>query len=503
MDSDDIKSTIEIITPLSEKERSGIYLATLPDTTLVVYKEYKDDRGALVQRIRQLNLDCIPRILALECTNTKTSLLEEYIEGEDLLTYCQKGCTPSDTFHLIYQLLMALQKLHSLIPPIIHRDIKPENILITADNRLFLIDFDAAREYSETERENDTILLGTKGYAAPEQYGFSQTDVRTDIYSVGVVCNLLIEHTSFTSTTKHRLQKIMDKATMFDPDKRYQTVTEMLSDLSKVTHKHFHFFIMISLLCLISLVLIFFWRTYPKSMPSPVNQAITTSNQDDNNSYIDWDILPSDFHLSPIQEAATKEEQKRNAYRNNNQTVFHYYKTVPQALLFYDFHVENQGIRDVTLQQYDSTGTQIVEQIRILNMEHYSIKNGCICLSSALFDSLSQGAYCLNIIYSDGTCRSRPVYIHDAVDSSHTPAPYLEEPVKYYNPTVNNEMLFNVLGTPYTIKSIEADGTLLSNDQYRLTLDNRGVLISAPYSRIKLTLTNGQTVSGKIYVIEG
>ena len=502
MDSDDIKSKIEIITPLSEKERSRIYLASLPDTTLVVYKEYKDDRGALYQRIRRLNLAGIPHILSLECTNTGTYLVEEYIEGEDLLTYCQRGCTPSDTLCLIQQLLMVLQELHSLTPPIIHRDIKPENILITADNRLFLIDFDAAREYGGDERENDTILLGTKGYAAPEQYGFSQTDVRADIYSVGVVCNLLIENTSFSTYQRHYLQKIMDKATMFDPDKRYQTVTEMLSDLNKIDYKHFRAFIILGLLCLVSLIFIFFLKPYYKTTPSPVNHTIPPLENAEN-SYTDWDILPSDFQLSPIQESAAMEEQKRNAYRNNEETIFHYYKTVPQALLFYDFHAENQIIRDVTLEQYDSAGTQIVERIRILNMEHYSIKNGCICLSTALFDSLSQGSYCLNILYIDGTSRSRPIYIHDSIDSSHMPSPYLEEPIKYYNPMVNNEMLFNILGTPYTIQSIEADGNILSNDQYRLTLDNRGVLINAPYSRITLTLTNGQTVSGKIYVIEG
>ena len=286
MDSDDIKSKIEIITPLSEKERSRIYLATLPDATLVVYKEYRDDRGTLFQRIRQLNLAGIPHILSLECTNSGTYLLEEYIEGEDLLTYCQKGCTPSDTLHFIHQLLMVLQELHTLTPPIIHRDIKPENIMITTDNRLFLIDFDAAREYDGDERENDTILLGTKGYAAPEQYGFSQTDVRADIYSVGVVCNLLIENTSFSTSQKHYLQKIMDKATMFDPNKRYQTATEMLSDLDKINYKRFRFFLILGLLCLVSHIFIFFLKPYHNSTPSHVNYTLPSLDNYEN-SYTD------------------------------------------------------------------------------------------------------------------------------------------------------------------------------------------------------------------------
>lgn len=498
---DNIKSQIKIITPLSIKEKSGVYLAALADDTLVIYKEYKDDRSTLFQRIQQLKITGIPHILSLGDTDTGTILLEEYIEGEDLSSFCRQKCTPSVSLHLIIQLLKILQELHTQSPPVIHRDIKPENILITPDKRLFLIDFDAAREYSETNCENDTVLLGTKGYAAPEQYGFSQTDMRTDIYSLGIVCRLLIENTSFSSGQKHHMQKVIDKATMFDPDRRYQSVTEMLSDINKINHRCPLIFPLIILICLIvfiiSVLLIYHNRDSSPYTNSNEKIAIHTEY-----IYTDWEILPQDCRLSVIPEDALEEEKKHGAYRNNEEDIFHYYKTDPQALLFYDFHVSDQTIQNVNLEQYNSTGTSITERIRVLNTEHYSIQNGCICLSTDLFDSLNSGRYCLSIVYADGSIRKRPFYVYDTVDTAHTPTPYFEEPIKYYDPAIGNEVLFNVLGTPYAIQSVEADGTLLNKDSYRLTLDNRGILLNAPYSRITLTLTNGQQVTGKIYIIE-
>ena len=76
-----------------------------------------------------------------------------------------------------------LKELHE--QKIIHRDIKPSNMILQADGRIRLIDFDAARIFKDN-KATDTELLGTKDYAPPEQYGFGQTDPRSDIYSLGV-----------------------------------------------------------------------------------------------------------------------------------------------------------------------------------------------------------------------------------------------------------------------------------------------------------------------------
>lgn len=106
-------------------------------------------------------------------------------------------------------------------------DIKPSNIIVGLDDKVKFIDFDIAREYNDAGIK-DTELLGTAGYAAPEQFGFAQTDVRTDIYAFGILYNYLL-------TGKHIQDKFYDgtagdiisKCISIDPVKRYQNAKEV------------------------------------------------------------------------------------------------------------------------------------------------------------------------------------------------------------------------------------------------------------------------------------
>ena len=102
----------------------------------------------------------------------------------------------------MHQLCECLDTLHTLNPPIIHRDIKPENI-IYHDNKVTLLDFGIAR-FLDSKKSKDTLILGSVGYAAPEQFGFHQSDARTDLYAVGVLCNEINELPIkwFTRTSK-------------------------------------------------------------------------------------------------------------------------------------------------------------------------------------------------------------------------------------------------------------------------------------------------------------
>lgn len=91
----------------------------------------------------------------------------------------------------MYELCEILEKLHSANPPIVHRDIKPSNIIITNYDHVILLDFNAAKYFTDPNT-SDTILLGTKGYAAPEQYGFGSSTPQTDIYAVGILLKELV-----------------------------------------------------------------------------------------------------------------------------------------------------------------------------------------------------------------------------------------------------------------------------------------------------------------------
>ena len=124
------------------------------------------------------------------------------------------------------ELCQALTILHS--NEIIHRDIKPENIIVTQEGDVKLIDFDISR-IGNNNAKKDTVILGTTGFAAPEQYGIAQTDERSDIYSIGILINVMLtgDHPS-KKMCKGKWQKIVNKCTKINPDERYQSVKELM-----------------------------------------------------------------------------------------------------------------------------------------------------------------------------------------------------------------------------------------------------------------------------------
>ena len=89
------------------------------------------------------------------------------------------------------QLCNVLAYLHQQQPPIIFRDLKPTNVMVTANGHVFLIDFGIARIFKEGQ-EQDTVFLGSPGYAAPEQHGSAQTNPRSDLYSLGATLHFCL-----------------------------------------------------------------------------------------------------------------------------------------------------------------------------------------------------------------------------------------------------------------------------------------------------------------------
>lgn len=126
------------------------------------------------------------------------------------------------------QLCQALAVLHSM--GAVHRDIKPENIIIRGDEAV-LIDFDASR-IVKLEQDTDTMVLGTVGFAAPEQFGLTQSDERADIYSMGVLLNLILtgQHPS-RKLASGRFGQIVQRCTMMNPQKRYKTIMRLMKVL--------------------------------------------------------------------------------------------------------------------------------------------------------------------------------------------------------------------------------------------------------------------------------
>ena len=226
--------TIQVI---KKSERAEIIFASVEGMDKpVIIKRLTEANPEIYRQVAKINSPHIPKIFYIEEQDGVLFVAEEYVDGRTLSAYLQEEqLTDVQKLELMMQLCDAMGVLHACIPPVIHRDIKPANILITNDGVLKIIDFDAARQYKGEKNTSDTRLLGTIEYAAPEQFGYSQTDLRSDIYSVGVVFSEI--KISKDATFAKDWKRLVDKCTSFDPENRYKNVAELKKDLLRCIRK--------------------------------------------------------------------------------------------------------------------------------------------------------------------------------------------------------------------------------------------------------------------------
>lgn len=156
-------------------------------------------------------------------------VLEEFIEGVTIADVMESGkYRYMGTRKVLRSICNALIVLHER--NIVHRDVKPENVMIAKDGRVVLIDFNAARQISNASK--DTVVMGTVGYASPEQLGVTQSDARTDIYALGILLNVMItgKHPS-EKLAKGKAGRIVRKCTSVNPDERYQSAEKLANIL--------------------------------------------------------------------------------------------------------------------------------------------------------------------------------------------------------------------------------------------------------------------------------
>lgn len=186
------------------------------------------------EQLKKLNIQGIPQIHELILDHDHLILIEDYIHGQTLEQILSNLTTIPETraCKIILDLCTLLKNLHQLTPPIIHRDLKLSNIILLNDDSIYLVDFDTARYY-EDGQEEDTQLLGTKEYAAPEQYGFGQSDARSDIYALGIILNrLLTGQYPKHQLSSGRFQSVISKCIRWEPEERFQTIDELAHALN-------------------------------------------------------------------------------------------------------------------------------------------------------------------------------------------------------------------------------------------------------------------------------
>lgn len=193
--------------------------------------------------MKRLDHPCLPRIVDIINHDNVIYVVMDYIEGEPLSRVLQQyGAQPQEiVLEWAESLCGVLDYLHNQTPPIIYRDMKPANVMLQPNGNVKLIDFGIAREYKEENLE-DTVCLGTKGYAAPEQFGGKgQTDRRTDIYCLGVTLyHLLTGHNPcdppyeiypirhWNPNLSAGLENIILKCTQLNPEDRFDSCAELL-----------------------------------------------------------------------------------------------------------------------------------------------------------------------------------------------------------------------------------------------------------------------------------
>lgn len=209
---------------LADTEKCKTTLMRNNDTgQLVVKKIMKKAALDVYEQLKPIKNKNLVKIFDCYIDEDKCIEIEDFINGRRLDDYVtNQKIDYNQCIQLTVDICMALEELHKM--GIVHRDIQPKNILISNEGTLKLIDFDISRK-QHIGKNKDTELLGTAGYAAPEQYGFSQTSEKSDIYSIGIVLKEICEKSKVSVDEK--MQDIIEKCTQMDPDNRFQNVKQL------------------------------------------------------------------------------------------------------------------------------------------------------------------------------------------------------------------------------------------------------------------------------------
>lgn len=227
-----ILSYYKVIAKINENHR--VYLVQHVEThKIYVKKILKVFNPEVFHVLKREHVKNTPRIYEVIHDTNELIIIEEYINGTTLQEMLDANhlFTEEEVIKIVGKVCVILQQLHHFQPSIVHRDIKPSNIMITNDGEVKLLDMNAAK-LCLSGSNKDTVLIGTVGYAAPEQYGFASSNIQTDIYSLGILINMLMtNHLPQERIVEGRLKKIVQCCTKMDPTQRYKSIDEVIHAL--------------------------------------------------------------------------------------------------------------------------------------------------------------------------------------------------------------------------------------------------------------------------------
>lgn len=214
-----ILQTYAVVAVLSEKNGGKVLRLRHKELKKdLVLRQYPQAMAAY-NIIKTLRCENLPEVYdVIDCEDGQI-VLEEYIDGMTVAQTMETGhYHPQGARKILQGVCDALTVLHNR--GIVHRDVKPENVMVTATGRIVLLDLNASRQV--TNASCDTVILGTVGYASPEQLGITQSDARTDIYAAGVLLNVMLtgKHPS-VKLASGRMGRIVENCTSISPSHRY------------------------------------------------------------------------------------------------------------------------------------------------------------------------------------------------------------------------------------------------------------------------------------------
>lgn len=225
------------LTVLDEK-KNIVLVQDIRNSELCVKKTLDIYSRDVYEQLASVRIEGVPAVKECVADDGKLIVVEEYVQGRSLKQVLDEHglLNEEQAYEIAVQLVDILVRLHQLEPAIVHRDIKPSNIIIEKNGHVNLIDFNAARHVNADKNE-DTRMLGTVYFAAPEQFGFGQSDERTDIYGLGATINYIMTGDKpGAGIAECRFSDILKKCLMVDAKDRYQSAEELRGVLDMLNY---------------------------------------------------------------------------------------------------------------------------------------------------------------------------------------------------------------------------------------------------------------------------
>lgn len=225
------------LTVLDEK-KNIVLVQDIRNSELCVKKTIDIYSRDVYEQFASVRIEGVPAVKECVADEGKLIVVEEYVQGRSLKQVLDEQglLNEEQAYDIAVQLADILVRLHQLEPAIVHRDIKPSNIIIEKNGHVNLIDFNAARHVNADKNE-DTRMLGTVYFAAPEQFGFGQSDERTDIYGLGATINYIMTGDKpGAGIAECRFSDILKKCLMVDAKDRYQSAEELRGVLDMLNY---------------------------------------------------------------------------------------------------------------------------------------------------------------------------------------------------------------------------------------------------------------------------